>query len=103
MSQPRVDINGSHQLNRSYIMRISVKLIENGHEYIANCPELDINCYGANRNEAVRRIKSVIHFYIDSARELGLDVETLNEISVEGDRSQHLEGSSLLAPSETIN
>jgi len=65
-------------------MKITVKIINNNKEIIANCPELDINCYGANKDEAIRRIKSVITFYINSARELGLDVEDVNEINVEG-------------------
>lgn len=65
-------------------MNISIKLINNGGEFIANCPELDINCYGANRNEAVRRLKDVINFYINSAKELGIDINPLKDISVEG-------------------
>lgn len=65
-------------------MNISIKVIDNGSEYIANCPELDINCYGSDRNEAVRRIKEVINFYISSAKEMGIDVVPLKELSVEG-------------------
>ncbi|HOP63903.1 MAG TPA: hypothetical protein PK358_12285 [Spirochaetota bacterium] len=65
-------------------MNISIKLIDNGEEYIANCPELDINCYGSNRNEAVRRLKDVINFYISSAKELGIDINPLKDISIEG-------------------
>ncbi len=60
-------------------MDISIKLIENGNEYIANCPELDINCYGANEDEAMRRIKEVINFYIDSAREMGISITPLKD------------------------
>ncbi len=66
-------------------MKITIKLIEADNEIIATCPELDINCYGSDKEEAARRIQSVIHFYVDSARSLGLDVEQLNEISVEGE------------------
>jgi len=65
-------------------MNISIKLINNGGEYIANCPELDINCYGSNENEAVRRLKDVISFYINSAKELGIDINPLKDISIEG-------------------
>jgi predicted RNase H-like HicB family nuclease len=65
-------------------MNISIKLINNGGEYIANCPELDINCYGSNENEAVRRLKDVINFYINSAKELGIDINPLKDISIEG-------------------
>lgn len=65
-------------------MNISIKLIDNGEEYIANCPELDINCYGSDRNEAVRRLKDVINFYINSAKELGIDINPLKDISIEG-------------------
>ena len=65
-------------------MNISIKLSNNGGEYIANWPELDINCYGSNENEAVRRLKDVINFYIHSAKELGIDINPLKNISIEG-------------------
>ena len=65
-------------------MNISIKVIDNGSEYIANCPELDINCYGSDRDEAIRRIKEVINFYVSSAREMGIDVLPLKELSIEG-------------------
>jgi len=60
-------------------MDISIKLIENGTEYIANCPELDINCYGSNEVEAMRRIKEVINFYVNSAKEMGINISPLND------------------------
>jgi predicted RNase H-like HicB family nuclease len=66
------------------MMNISIKLINNGTEFIANCPELDINCYGADKNEAMQRIKKVIAFYIESAKELGLDINPLRNISIDG-------------------
>ena len=65
-------------------MNISIKLIDNGSEYIANCPELDINCYGSDREDALRRIKAVIHFYINSAKELGISINPLKDLSLEG-------------------
>ena len=55
-------------------MKLSAELIKSEKEFVARCPELDINCYGSNKNEAIRRLKSVIQFYIDSAKELGLEV-----------------------------
>jgi hypothetical protein len=84
-------------------MRISVKLIEHENEIIANCPELDINCYGSSRIEAIRRIKTVINFYIDSAKELGLDVENLKEIHIDGEKNEELNLQSANPLSETIN
>ncbi|MCL1833065.1 MAG: hypothetical protein FWG49_01055 [Leptospirales bacterium] len=65
-------------------MNISIKLIDNGLEYIANCPELDINCYGSDREEALRRIKAVINFYLNSAKELGISVNPSKDILIEG-------------------
>ncbi len=65
-------------------MNISIKLIDNGSEYIANCPELDINCYGSDRDEALRRIRAVINFYINSAKELGISINPLKDVSFEG-------------------
>lgn len=65
-------------------MNISIKLIQTGTEFIANCPELDINCYGSDKNEAMQRIRKVIAFYIESAKELGLDINPLKNISIDG-------------------
>lgn len=69
-------------------MRITVNLIKMDNEFIANCPELDINCYGENKHEALKRIQNVIYFYIDSAKELGLDVENLQEIMIDGEATK---------------
>jgi hypothetical protein len=83
-------------------MKISVNLIENGTEIIANCPELDINCYANTKDEAVRRIKNVITFYMESARELGLDVQNLSELTIEG-RTDTLRPDEKISPSLLIN
>ena len=64
---------------RGQIMNISIKLIDNGSEYIANCPELDINCYAPNKEDALRRIKAVIYFYINSAEELGISTHSFKD------------------------
>ncbi|MBN1495564.1 MAG: hypothetical protein JXA07_02270 [Spirochaetes bacterium] len=84
-------------------MKLSIRLIPNHEEIIANCPELDINCYGSDKAEAIRRIKKVIYFYVDSAKELGLDVESLDEISVEGEPDLPLAEGDNGAPTNTIN
>jgi hypothetical protein len=84
-------------------MKLSVKIIQSHDEIIANCPELDINCYGSDKEEAVRRIKKVIDFYVDSAKELGLDVESLSEISVEGEMNHRLDDRCAHAHPESIN
>ncbi|HOO72213.1 MAG TPA: hypothetical protein PK926_10665 [Spirochaetota bacterium] len=84
-------------------MKISIKLIENNNEIIANCPELDINCYGSNKDEAIRRIGSVINFYINSAKELGLDVENLSEIVIDGEKKSIILHESECLANETIN
>ncbi|MDR3237128.1 MAG: hypothetical protein LBT84_01350, partial [Spirochaetia bacterium] len=65
-------------------MKISVNLIERDNEFIANCPELDINCYAGNKDDAIRRIQDIINFYIESAQEFGLDVESMTELVVDG-------------------
>ena len=67
-------------------MKLNVVLINSVKEYIARCPDLDINCFGSTRDEAIRRIKNVLHFYIDSAKELGLMVENFDEILIEGEK-----------------
>ena len=66
-------------------MKLSAELIKSEKEYIARCPELDINCYGYDRKEAIRRLRSVIRFYISSAKELGLEIDELTAISLNGE------------------
>ncbi len=84
-------------------MKVTVKLIDCGGEFIANCPELDINCYGSNRDEATRRIRSVINFYVESAKEFGLDVINLKEISIEGSQKAQDAWCGATAVSGTLN
>ena len=84
-------------------MKLSIKLLHSHDEIIANCPELDINCYGSDKDEAIRRIKNVINFYMESAKELGLDVESLTEISVEGETNQSIKEQSIPSNTHTIN
>jgi predicted RNase H-like HicB family nuclease len=71
-------------------MKITINLIQQENEFIAVCPELDINCYGKDKSDAIRRIHSVIDFYIQSAKELGFDVTEFKEMSL-ADNSYHLE------------
>ncbi len=66
-------------------VKIHVKIIKSGKDIIANCPELDVNCYGNSKDEAVRRLVHVLQFYIDAALELGLDVEQLETVMIDGE------------------
>jgi predicted RNase H-like HicB family nuclease len=66
-------------------MKLSAEVIKSEKEYIARCPELDINCYGYDKKEAIRRLRSVIKFYIASAKELGLEIDELAAISLNGE------------------
>lgn len=65
-------------------MKLSIKLIEKNNEFIATCPELDISCYASNKLEAIKRIQSILYFYMQSAQELGFSVENFETIDVDG-------------------
>lgn len=84
-------------------MKLSAELIKSENEYVARCPELDINCYGSNKDEAIRRLKSVIQFYIDSAKELGLEIEGLVAISIDGKVARHTSNNTNLQCSNSVN
>lgn len=71
-------------------MKISVNLTQQNSEFIANCPELDINCYAPNKEDAVRRMQSIINFYVESAKELGLEVESFTEMVIDGKQTKEL-------------
>ncbi|MDI6795268.1 MAG: hypothetical protein QME81_20805 [bacterium] len=45
--------------------------------YIASCPNLEIYSYGPTIDRAVSRLKDVVSFYRESARELGVSLEDL--------------------------
>ena len=86
------------------IMNITIKLMEIDGEFIATCPELDINCYAHNKKEAIRRIVTVLRFYIDSAKELGFEVEDFDSISIEGSTTNMwFMNKSLIHKSDSIN
>ena len=84
-------------------MKLSIRLMQADDEYIATCPELEINCYGADRNDAVRRIKNVLQFYLSSAQELGFDVETLETMVIDGDTHMPLSAPDALMASALIH
>ena len=67
-------------------MKLSFDLIKLENEYIVRCPELDINCFGPTKKKAINRIRNVLQFYIDSAQELGMEVENFDFISVDGEQ-----------------
>ncbi|MCX7679737.1 MAG: hypothetical protein N2316_11040 [Spirochaetes bacterium] len=64
-------------------MKIHVRFIATEKEIIANCPELDVNCYGTSKDEAMRRFFNVLQFYFDAAQDLGLEIEQLESILID--------------------
>jgi predicted RNase H-like HicB family nuclease len=56
-------------------MKLTVNIVENNNRIIANCPELDVHCFCDDRENAIQRIMQVIKFYIDSAVDLGLNID----------------------------
>lgn len=84
-------------------MKISVTMFELEDQFIASCPELEINCYGADKLEAARRIRNVLHFYIKSAEELGLDVDSIEGITIDGIESALVPGNNILSAPPTLN
>lgn len=84
-------------------MKISVTLLEKDNTVIATCPELEINCYASNAVEAKNRIKKVISFYVDSARDLGLNVQDFDTIMIDGQYSGALESCSFNSTSDVLN
>lgn len=84
-------------------MKISVNLIKHKNEFVANCPELNINCYAENENDAICRMQNIISFYIESAQEFGLDVESMTEMVINGEQHQEFEMSKLHAAPSSLN
>ncbi len=84
-------------------MNITINLARIKNEFIANCPELEINCYGSNKNEAIRRIKDVLHFYMYSAQEFGFDIEDLDSIIIDGIKTNNFKFKNLFSTPSSLN
>lgn len=84
-------------------MKLSVELIKAENEYIARCPEIDVNCYGTDKDEAIKRLKNVILFYLDSVKEFGIEVSDFEVISDEDDNSNKFFEDTFPHKSESIN
>lgn len=84
-------------------MKISVNFIQKNNELIANCPELNINCYGADKHDAVRRMQTVVNFYIESAKEIGLYIEALTEIVTDGTERWEVAPEKIYASTNTLH
>jgi hypothetical protein len=84
-------------------MKLSVQVIELDRECIANCPELEINCYGADRDDAIRRIQNVLQFYISSAQELGFDVESFDSMEIDGGGKCEISRKDIQPAPETVH
>ena len=84
-------------------MKLSIEFVELEGEYIARCPELDVNSYGFDKDEAIRRLISVIQFYVDSAKEVGLEVKGLDIISIDGKPAPASVNEPYYQKPETIN
>lgn len=84
-------------------MKVSVQLFRKNDKFVATCQDLEISCYGSSRNEAVQRFKKVLSFYMDSAKELGLDVESFDSLVVEGKYSGKIQTEDYSHLSKMIN
>lgn len=61
-----------------------LQVIKEGEQaYIASYPKLEIYSYGKTISDAVSRLKEIIKFYIESAKELGISVEKLCNVPSE--------------------
>ena len=56
-------------------MVLTVEVIKKEKKFIAKCKELDIYSYGTSSDKAVKRLKKIIAFYVQSAGEY-LDEDT---------------------------
>ena len=84
-------------------MKISVNLIQRNDEFVANCPELDISCFAKSKSDAIFRMQNIISFYIESAQEYGLDVESMTELVIDGEQHRNFEQSNFHAAPATLN
>ncbi len=59
-------------------MRLTIEIFKQDRDFVAKCKELDIYSYGNTSDDAIKRLKRVITFYVKSVSEY-ID-ENTNEI-----------------------
>ena len=60
-------------------MSFSIEVAKKGkNRFIASCPELNLEMAAETREGAVRRMEKVLIFYLNSAKEMGIESELLN-------------------------
>ena len=59
-------------------MYFSVEVYKKGRKnYVAACPELNLEAQADSRELALSRIEKIILFYLNSAKEMGIEPELL--------------------------
>ena len=59
-------------------MYFSIEVHKKGRKnYVAACPELNLEMSAATREQAVKRMEKVLLFYLNSAKEMGIEPELL--------------------------
>ncbi len=58
--------------------------------YVAACPELNLETSASTREQAVSRMEKVLLFYLNSAKEIGIDPDTLEAVSRSYKRNKEL-------------
>lgn len=66
-------------------MKFNIEILNENESFIATCPELEINCFADSKDNAMRRIKEVIKFYLESAKEMGFEVSTGDSFLIDGE------------------
>jgi len=68
-------------LLRKFSVELSIKVWKKEEEFVASCPELDVFCYGIDRNQAMSRLRKVIVFYANTATDLGYKIDPVELLS----------------------
>ena len=59
-------------------MYFSIEIHKKGRKnYVAACPELNLETPAATREKALNRMEKVLLFYLNSAKEMGIEPELL--------------------------
>lgn len=63
------------KVDNYFQMEVQIELDQEKDVFRASCPSLDIHCFGLSQGQALVRLKLVMQFYMETARERGLEID----------------------------
>jgi len=60
-------------------IRLRVEIFQEGDQYVAVCPELNVSSFGDSRQEAIRSLQEAVSLFLEECHRMGTLKQVLEE------------------------